>query len=119
MCNFTKGPWIGKENGKWFSGDDSWDIENYDCNSYSWVEVGREGGTVAIIPSKGWNDKKMEASAHLISAAPEMYDEIERDINELIKLLQGLEQYSNDYLFYSSELERKQQVLAKARGEHV
>lgn len=61
--------------------------------------------------------QEQKANAHLIAAAPEMYDEIECDINGLIKLLQSLDRYSNDYLFYSSELERKQQLLAKARGE--
>lgn len=46
-----------------------------------------------------------------------MYEEIERDVNDLLDLLSNLERYSDDYLFYESILERKQLLLAKARGE--
>lgn len=63
------------------------------------------------------DDEEAVANAHLIAAAPEMYYEIERDIEELTELISTLKPYSVDYLFYSQELLRKQALLAKARGE--
>ncbi|UTQ79838.1 hypothetical protein vBVnaSL3_20 [Vibrio phage vB_VnaS-L3] len=99
MCNFTKG---------------EWEVKRTVVSGFRVKVKDKKGKQGKII-----GDIRTKENANLIAAAPEMYDEIERDINELIKLLQGLERYSNDYLFYSSELERKQQLLAKAGGENA
>ena len=63
------------------------------------------------------NKGEAEANAHLIAAAPDMYREIKSDIDTLIEFIKTLREYSNDWLFYNSELDRKQALLAKARGE--
>lgn len=61
--------------------------------------------------------EEVNANAHLIAAAPEMYEEIERDIAELKEFILTLKEYSNDWLFYNSKLSGKELLLAKARGE--
>jgi hypothetical protein len=65
----------------------------------------------------GSKSKEVVANAHLIAAAPDMYEEIELDINDLVELLQTLDRNSDDYLFYEQKLNWKQSILAKARGE--
>ena len=57
------------------------------------------------------------ADAHLIVAAPNMYEEIEQDIRDLKDFLVTLKENSHDYIYYTSKLTRKEQLLAQARGE--
>jgi hypothetical protein len=58
-----------------------------------------------------------EADANLIAAAPEMYDEIKIEIEELQEFISTLNHMSGDWLYYSSRLDRKEALLAKARGD--
>ena len=51
------------------------------------------------------------------AVAPEMYEEIQTEVEELQEFLLTLEHMSNDWLYYSSRLDRKEALLAKARGE--
>lgn len=67
--------------------------------------------------SHKYNDE-VEANAYIMAAAPEMYEEIERDLDSLYNFVKTLAEYSNDWLFYINEIKRKEYLLAKARGEH-
>jgi hypothetical protein len=62
---------------------------------------------------------EQKANAHLIASAPEMYEEIESDINEIKEFILTLKPYSDDWLFYTNKLKRKEGLLAKARGENA
>lgn len=89
MCNFTKGNWTLHR-------------VNHDMTVTGEVHVvASDGYPSAFIPS--WNDDnetalEAMANAHLIAAAPEMYEFIET------------------YMGGHPEAEK---LLAKARGEHV
>lgn len=63
------------------------------------------------------SDSNAESVAYLFATAPEMYEEIELEVINLDRLLKTLDRHSDDYLFYSTEIERKSHLLAKARGE--
>ena len=62
-------------------------------------------------------DARCTDDAILIACAPEMYEEIMRDIETLKEFISTLKPYSTDWLFYNNELQRKEVILAKARGE--
>ena len=57
------------------------------------------------------------ANAHLIAAAPDMYREIQSDIDGLKEAMEEYPKWSSHYNILESELNRKDELLAKARGE--
>ncbi len=86
-AKFTKGSWVGFNNGKW-SDCGAWSVDNDEASSYSNVAVNVEDVTICLVVSDSWNDEEIEANAHLIAAAPDMYatlnevrDFIASDIN--------------------------------------
>ena len=99
MSNFTKGEWT-----------------LYRVNHSMTIEgevhvVASEGYPSAFVPS--WIDDKETsieaiANAHLIAAAPEMYEMLENVLTEYKEML-GM----------SQEVKGIEQLLAKARGEHA
>lgn len=100
--------WMCKRNGQWCSSDKS-----IDSNSdIGWVEVqSAKGHTIAMVTDDGGGytlsaaDKEMERRAHLIAAAPELYEMLDRVWHEC----------SDDLsVFAQVEIEK---VLKKARGE--
>lgn len=99
MCNFTKGEWFIEKDANW--SDDCWAISvkrDYDGSvHHCFAEV------VYKMEHEDSNPE-LEANAHLIAAAPELYE-----------LLEEMSDYDECQRF------KKQinQLLAKARGEHV
>lgn len=57
------------------------------------------------------------ANAHLIAAAPDMYREIESEIQELKDAMKHYPVDSNDYEHANDLIDHKEKLLAKARGE--
>ena len=57
------------------------------------------------------------ANAHLIATAPKMYAEIEQDIQNLYQYLCDIDSNSLQYAAVEKKIERKQKLLAEARGE--
>lgn len=70
---FTQGTWVGFDNGKW-ADCGAWSVNNDEASSHSYVAVNVGDVTICLVVSDSWDDKEMEANAHLIAAAPEMYD---------------------------------------------
>lgn len=58
------------------------------------------------------------ADALLIACAPEMYEEIKKDVNTLSEFIKTLKPHSPDWIFYSNELKRKAHLLAKIKGNN-
>ena len=73
-------------------------------------EVG--GGNVCMM----WNCKDKERNAHLIAAAPEMYEEIQRDIIEIEARLTFADERTLAVNPDVAKLKRKKAILSKARG---
>ncbi|AVR75880.1 hypothetical protein ValSw33_56 [Vibrio phage ValSw3-3] len=100
MCNFTKGEWVLHR-------------VNHDMTIDGEVHVvASEGYPSAFVPS--WIDDEEAAieamaNAHLIAAAPEMYEMLEKILAEYKAIMLG----------ESSAVSDIEQLLAKARGEHV
>lgn len=74
-------------------------------------EVG--GGNVCMI----WNCKDKEHNANLIAAAPDMYEEIKSEIDWLRGYIEWLAIGSPQHAEATARLSRKEELLAKARGE--
>lgn len=89
MPNFTKGPWKFLVN----NNDDL-------MTSFYGVSMGNNYTPVCTNRSK--------SDAHLIASAPEMYEMLENVLTEYKEML-GM----------SQEVKGIEQLLAKARGEHV
>jgi hypothetical protein len=99
MCNFTKGEWFIEKDANW--NDDCWAISvkrDYDDSiHHCFAEV--------VYKMEGEDSNpELEANAHLIAAAPELYG-----------LLEEMADYDECQRF------KKQinQLLSKARGEYV
>jgi hypothetical protein len=90
---FTPGPWEWDGN--------VWDYEYY--NEAPWLE-GKDGRVVL----SGQIRCSTEANAHLIAAAPELYDAVK----ELLYALQDDENWRTSGVYEDAE-----SALAKARGE--
>lgn len=90
--NFTKGPWV--------YGDAS------DNGQYVWDPKGER------IVAEAYPDEHQdfEANAHLIAAAPEMYEAIEQTLVEI-------EFFGDDLHNKLHSVSLLREVLAKARGE--
>lgn len=87
MCNFTKAPWKIQGDG------------------YGLIGVLFRKGYGVLV---GHKDNESISNAHLIAAAPEMYEMLEKVLSEYKEML-GM----------SPEAEDIERLLAKARGEHV
>jgi hypothetical protein len=97
---FTKGPWIKDKRN-----------ENL---------VGSNGECVTIWGCGLTNSYRSEittANAYLIAATPDMYAEIQSDINDLEDRLFDVSKVSGDYDLINSRIKHKKSLLAKARGE--
>lgn len=96
MERFTKGPWRYEDgNG---------------------LIVSATNGVV-ICDTIPTGDNEYEANAALIAAAPEMYDEIKRDIQWLKRVRDSFVIGSDMFRSCSLRIETKEKLLAKARGE--
>lgn len=91
---------------KFTSGD--WNVQFGDM---IFASDGINNEQVAIICNDDNQDK------HLIAAAPEMYEEIERDIGWLGMMKAKFVLGSYEYQSICLRIESKQKLLAKARGE--
>ena len=60
---------------------------------------------------------KTEAARHLKAAAPDMYREIQSDINELKECMEELPIGCPSYEAINKKVEHKEKLLAKARGK--
>lgn len=95
MSNFTKGPWVAY----------------YPHKLLNVVHVSVETEKGREIYTKSTSVKMLDedtANAHLIASAPEMYEMLENVLTEY-----------KDMLGMSQEVKGIEQLLAKARGEHV
>jgi len=63
------------------------------------------------------NEAECVANAHLMATAPNMYAEIQSDIEELEDKLFDVSKVSGDYDFIVGRIKHKESLLAKARGE--
>ena len=96
-AKFTKGEWVAFK-------EDSLEHSNYEV-----ITIGDEGYCLVA-------HGVLEHDANLIAAAPEMYKEIERDI-EILKDIKEELQIGNYRQNIINRIEHKQKLLAKARGE--
>ena len=106
MCNFTKGPWIVYKESDWYGSQD-WDeivigVGTYNENPYNHYCCHK------IVIECDESDAEAIANAHLIAAAPDMYGLLGKVLTEYKEML-GM----------SQEVKEIEQLLAKARGEHV
>lgn len=100
-AKFTKGPWRVNLTGPHWNNPE---IANYEI-CYS------ENGECIV-------DHVYEpADAHLIAVAPEMYEEIQRDIDHLERQMRFKTENDEMLTLLKQEQNRKIQLLAKARGE--
>ena len=97
-AKFTKGDWVGFKDGKW-SSDYVNDYALDGDNNPSWVQIICDEQAVAIVPNHG---RTLDANAHLIAAAPEMYEMLDE-----LSIL-------DDCQMLKPEIKK---LLAKARGE--
>jgi len=109
---FTKGPW--EVSGKTYEGDGTagYGVSSVNYKSFiafcsAWFDRGE--------PEKHLEIDK--ANAYLIAMSPEMYEELERDLNDQLKAQKAIEGKLVDE-WLNSGIKRKQKILAKARGEH-
>lgn len=91
---FTKGEWVT-------DGD--------------WVTC--EGNAVCMMGDSWVNYDNFRENAHLIAASPAMYKEIEDDIKWLERLAKKYVIGSYELQGVLSRIQRKRELLAKARGE--
>lgn len=89
-------------------------------NKGPWVRAGNtvihEKSRFGICKVIGEDDVDI-ANAALIAAAPEMYDDIKRDIDWLKQMRRFFVIGSDGFRACSLRIESKQKLLAKARGE--
>lgn len=98
---FTKGPWV-VDNGACVYCDDATGSIVAECQDFLYVYKG---------------GKEESANAHLIAAAPDMYEEIAHDIKLLKREAQNYVLGSYELLAVNARIDKKQKLLAKARGE--
>lgn len=90
MCNFTKGPWIARG--------------STPSRVYGMARTDKE----VLVAACGGVIEQAGANAHLIAAAPEMYEMLEKVLVEYKEML-GM----------SQEVKDIEKLLSKSRGEHV
>lgn len=107
MSNFTPGPWwVDPEDEKWTAGIES--------SGFSVVIAGNKHKNEHDMGIQGGTPEQTAANAHLIAAAPEMYELLELGSVILTDIVTGS-------LSVDNEIERLKirmdELLAEARGE--
>lgn len=98
---FTKGPWVAVDRGAWFE-IDSADGEN----------VANSGGFDPDHTGFNFCDE-LAANSHLIAAAPEMYELLEKQS----ELMDFLDEQTHPNIELDAVKHEIDKLLAKARGE--
>lgn len=102
-AKFTKGPWfVGNYN----------NLRSSEQDKYSSICV-----NVSMTLAHDKQNSEYTANANLIAAAPEMYKEIERDIEILKREAEKFVIGSYELRSIRLRIESKQKLLAKARGK--
>lgn len=102
MERFTKGEWLVVKEGVYIR------IESEDQS---------DGMLQAIARIESYDlPDEWKANASLIAAAPEMYDDIKRDVDWLKQMRNFFVIGSDGFRACSLRIESKQKLLAKARG---
>lgn len=116
---FTPGPWVDDL-------ESDWTIDTGGENSF--VHIGREGCNpvdIAIVPSALGMDSVLDANAHLIAAAPELYVELDMQAKNC-PLCKGTGKAVHGYELMTQDdpvptdcqrCKGAREALAKARGE--
>lgn len=107
--------WSCKFGPTWHSSDKSIDSDS----DIGWIEVQDDAGnTVAMVTDEGGGltiqsaDREMERRAHLIAAAPELYEALK----ELVSIVDiHSEQTGKNFAW--AEITEARAAMAKARGE--
>ncbi len=112
MTKHTPGPWEYVRETEYMGG--------YPCNVSHKVKVGQELLTVGC-HGYGWGEpeKEIEANAHLIAAAPELYEALKEALPVLLGLVtdEGLKPEKKGYVCGGySAYEAAKKALGKAEG---
>jgi hypothetical protein len=118
-AKFTKGLWVADydksltrySEGSIYCGDFHLSIitgANYQC---TFGGISRDWGKNYEIE----DDNEHKANAQLMAVAPEMYAEIQTDLNRLISSIGCFTGHHRQQI--KKEIKRKEKLLAKARGE--
>lgn len=110
-AKFTKGEWFIEKDANW--NDDCWAISvkrDYDDSIHHCF------AEVTYKMEHEVRNIELEANAHLIAAAPEMYEEIEREYSALLHEIQNCINPEKVKIL-RTVADRKSKILAKARGE--
>lgn len=103
-AKFTKGEWVA--------------FYPHELLNSGHASVESESGRqICMTEAYKSNLEEVTANMNLIAAAPEMYDEIERDIEWLESILAEFAIGSPMHGSILSRIQEKQSILAKARGE--
>ncbi len=109
MTKWTPGPWqvVIDDDGNPLSGRPSVSAsDELDCSIVHW------DGFVQEYWRSARGDKEIHANAHLIAAAPELYDAL-FDLLNKVSHIRGI-----DMTFYAeTEMKRAEAALKKAKGE--
>lgn len=99
-AKFTKGPWKKCRRGETLIGENNKGVGIYDC------------GLVGVNKSE-----EAVANSYLIAATPDMYKEIEQDIEWLQRLSKDYVAGSHVLRSILLRIKTKKSLLSKARGE--
>ena len=99
---FTKGPWIVLDGAFVYA------LNDFGVNQFD-LTINGHG-------KRGAGEEELQANAHLIAAAPLLYDEIENEIKLLLEMKEKAP-IGNYRQAIINQIERKKALLAKARGE--
>lgn len=109
MEKFTKGEWSINKDSCWV--DNSWSIDMAEHHCAATVVTCFEGGE-----SNAEERARLEANAHLIAAAPDLYAEIKADLERMLETQKLIEGKLVDEKL-NADIKRKTELLGKARGE--
>lgn len=126
---FTPGPWIGMVDGE-FIAENPWSLDHEEGNSCTHAAIGcHDGYSVALVisdddrPGKDrWDYSEIEANAHLITSAPDLYADLKTAAAQLRKYEKLHRAKGTADSFMKAEVNaelasRFEATLAKARGE--
>ena len=111
---FTKGPWISMD-GDCMDGD--WCTTEMIVTTQERINNSKSEICGIDIYFDGQHGIEQSANLHLIRTAPVMYEEIERDIVYLDQMKTKFVLGSYEYRSICTNIESKQKLLVKARGE--
>lgn len=77
MSKHTAGRWQYLDKSGRFIDSKGWEVENYHCDDYSFVPVTDGKDVVALVVTKGDDEKTLADNAKLIAAAPELLEALE------------------------------------------